>query len=112
LSNFGRTRVHLIDRAARILPFEDEDVSELVASNLERKGVIVHREVALEHLEHLPDAVRFSLKGKDGKVVAHEAERALLSVGRVPNLEGLGLDLAGVQQDPATGRVVLEGTRT
>ena len=112
LSNFGRTRVHLIDRAARILPFEDEDVSELVASNRERKGVIVHREVSLEHLEHLPDAVRFSLKGKDGKVVAHEAERALLSVGRVPNLEGLGLDLAGVQQDPATGRVVLEGTRT
>ena len=112
LSNFGRTRVHLIDRAARILPFEDEDISDLVAENLERKGVIVHRESALERLEHLPDAVRFTLKDKDGGLSTHEAAHALLSVGRTPNLEGLGLELAGVERDPTTGRVLLEGTRT
>ncbi len=29
LSHLGRTRVHLIDRAERILPFEDADISEL-----------------------------------------------------------------------------------
>ena len=37
-SNFGKTKVYIIDRQDRILPFEDEDVSSLVASNLENKG--------------------------------------------------------------------------
>ena len=38
-SNFGKTKVYLLDRAERILPFEDEDVAKLVADNLQEKGV-------------------------------------------------------------------------
>ena len=32
-SNFGKTKVYLIDRQDRILPFEDKDISSLVAGN-------------------------------------------------------------------------------
>lgn len=110
-SNFGHTRVHLIDRASRILPFEDEDVSELVARNLERKGVIIHHQAQLERIAAEPDAVRYLLRYEHGATEEVAVEKALLSVGRIPNIDGLGLDLALVERDER-GLVVLDGTQT
>ncbi|MCL4280801.1 MAG: NAD(P)/FAD-dependent oxidoreductase [Flavobacteriales bacterium] len=108
-SNFGRTKVHLIDRAPRILPFEDEDVSALVARNLERKGVVIHHQARLERLAAEPDAVRYLLRYDDGRKEEIDVEMALLSVGRAPNLENLGLERAGVELDDK-GRLRLDGT--
>lgn len=108
-SNFGCTKVHLIDRAPRILPFEDEDISELVARNLERRGVVIHRQARLEHIAAEPDAVRYRLRYDHGGSEEVAVEQALVSVGRVPNVEGLGLDLAGVERDD-NGLIVLNGT--
>lgn len=110
-SNFGQTKVHLIDRAPRILPFEDEDVSALVAGNLERKGVVIHHQARLERIEAEPDAVRYLLRYEDGRTEEVAVEKALLSVGRVANVDQLDLELAGVRRDD-TGNVVLDGTRS
>lgn len=110
-SNFGSTKVHLIDRASRILPFEDEDISELVARNLERKGVVIHHQAQLQRIAAGPDAVRYLLRYENGRTEEVAVERALLSVGRVANLESLGLDMADVDIDDKVG-VVLKGTAT
>lgn len=110
-SNFGSTKVHLIDRASRILPFEDEDISELVARNLERRGVVIHHQAQLQRIAAEPDAVRYLLRYDNGDTEEVAVEKALLSVGRVANLEGLGLDLAGVELDEK-GNVALMGTNT
>lgn len=110
-SNFGCTKVHLIDRASRILPFEDEDVSMLVARNLERKGVVIHHQAHLERIAAEPDAVRYLLRYEQGGTEEVAVEAALLSVGRVPNIEGIGLHLAGVELDDK-GAMRLEGTTT
>ncbi|HEY0977575.1 MAG TPA: NAD(P)/FAD-dependent oxidoreductase [Flavobacteriales bacterium] len=112
LSNFGTTRVHLIDRAERILPFEDADVSELIAHGLERKGVVIHRGARLEHIEAAPEGVRYTIAYEDGRREEVVVEKALVSVGRVPNLEGIGLQEAGVAFDPQKGLPVLVGTRS
>jgi dihydrolipoamide dehydrogenase len=111
-SNFGRTRVHLIDRAERILPFEDEDVSELVASQMERKGVVIHRGARLERMAAMPDGVEYTLAYADGRTETMHVERALLSVGRVPNLEDIGLEHTGVHMDKAKGLITVNDTRT
>src|SRR6185436_7803356 len=42
-ANFGKTKIYMIDRQPRILPFEDEDVAEVVARSFERMGVTIHR---------------------------------------------------------------------
>lgn len=110
-SNFGRTKVHLIDRAPRILPFEDEDVSALVARNLERRGVVIHHQATLEHIAAEPDAVRYRLRYGHGGSEEVAVERALLSVGRVANVDDLGLERALVERD-AQGNVLLSGTVT
>jgi len=111
-SNLGATRVHLIDRADRILPFEDCDVSDLVARNLERKGVILHRSAKLERIAIINGEVEYELVYADGRNEVVRVEKALLSVGRTPNVEGLGLELAGVSTDPINGSIQVNDTST
>ncbi len=96
-SNLGKTKVHLIDRADRILPFEDDDISELVASNLRKNGVIIHHNSKLERLDIVDGEVEYELSYPDSRKEIIRVEKALLSVGRVLNKEGIGLENAGVE---------------
>lgn len=95
-SNFGQTKVYIIDRKDRILPFEDEDVSEVVSRNMRAKGVTIHSEATLERIEVIDGEVEYELSYPDGAREVIRVEKALLSVGRTPNLEHLGLENAGV----------------
>jgi dihydrolipoamide dehydrogenase len=96
-SNFGKTKVHIIDRADRILPFEDEDISDLIASNLKSRGVVIHHKSKLERIEVVDGEVEYELSYDDGRKEVIRVEKALLSVGRTPNIEKLGLENAGVK---------------
>lgn len=95
-SNFGKTKVYIIDRAPSILPFEDEDISEMVARNLEEKGVTIHHSATLARMEVIDGMVEYELSYADGKKETIRVEKALLSIGRQPNIEDIGLENAGV----------------
>lgn len=95
-SNFGQTKVYLIDKADRILPFEDQDVADMVATNLEENGVVIHRGSQLIRMEHKDGGVEYELENKDGTREVILVDKALLSIGRVPNYEDLNLGNAGV----------------
>ena len=96
-SGFGKTKVHLIDKGNRILPFEDEDVVQVIEKNLENAGVVIHRNSQLTGLEVKNNKVHYKLEYDDGTVENFKVEKALLSVGRVPNIEGLGLEDLGME---------------
>lgn len=95
-ANFGKTKVHIIDRQDRILPFEDSDISALISHKMEEKGITVHQNAQLERLERKGDEVEYELSYPDGSREVIRVEKALLSIGRVPNIENIGLDKAGV----------------
>ncbi len=95
-SNFGKTKVFLIDKEERILPFEDEDISHAVAANLEDNGAVIHHGASLEKMSIVDGKVEYVLNYKDGRRETHTVEKALISVGRVSNHENLGLEAAGV----------------
>lgn len=95
-SNFGKTKVYIIDRQERILPFEDEDISKLISQNLTAHGVVIHSNAKLERLEKIDGEVEYELSYPDGSREVIRVEKALLSIGRQPNIEGLGLENAGV----------------
>jgi dihydrolipoamide dehydrogenase len=95
-SNYRQTKVFLIDKEERILPFEDEDISHAVAANLERNGVVIHHGASLEKMSVVNGKVEYVLNYKDGRREIHTVEKALISVGRIANTEHLGLDAAGV----------------
>ncbi len=88
-SSFGETKVHLIDKGDRILPFEDEDVVAVIEKNLEENGVLIHRNSKLVDMEIVSGEVVYTLEYTDGRVEKFTVEKALVSVGRIPNHEDL-----------------------
>ncbi|MCH8843454.1 MAG: NAD(P)/FAD-dependent oxidoreductase [SAR324 cluster bacterium] len=104
-SNFGRTKVYLIDKEERILPFEDADLVQVIEANLEERGVHVHRQSRLEEMGIVNGRVEYTLKFHDGRREVFNVEKGLVSVGRVPNYEDMGFEDAGVRLTPA-GHVV------
>jgi dihydrolipoamide dehydrogenase len=95
-ANFGQTKVYLIDRADRILPFEDDDVAQICAANLENRGVTIHHKSQLLDMKVVNGEVHYTIKHRHGGVETIQVERALISIGRVPNTSGLDLDKAGL----------------
>lgn len=96
-SNLGKTKVYLIDKADRILPFEDEDVADVVSENLEKQGAIIHHGASLKRMEIKDGEVEYELQYKDGDIEILRVEKALVSVGRIPNIEDLNLETVGVK---------------
>ena len=88
-SGFGKTKVHLIDKGDRILPFEDKDVVEVVEKSLEKRGVLIHRNSRLTEMKVIAGNVRYNLEYTNGTTEVFDVEKALISVGRVPNYENL-----------------------
>jgi dihydrolipoamide dehydrogenase len=98
-SNFGKTKVNLIDKGDRILPFEDADVVEIIEKNLEKNGVLVHRNAKLHHLEIRNGRVHYTIEYKDGSKQDFDVQKALLSVGRIPNFEKMWTDNVKIELD-------------
>ena len=110
-SNFGKTKVFLIDKEERILPFEDEDISRAVGANMESNGAVIHHGASLEKMSIVNGQVEYVLNYKDGRREIHTVEKALISVGRVSNSENLNLQAAGVVLNDK-GNIDDEHTRT
>jgi dihydrolipoamide dehydrogenase len=88
-SGFGKTKVHLIDKGDRILPFEDEDVVRVIERNMENSGVLIHRNSRLIRMEIKYNRVEYELEYNDGGKEIFNVEKALVAVGRTPNYEDL-----------------------
>ncbi|MBL7919224.1 MAG: NAD(P)/FAD-dependent oxidoreductase [Bacteroidia bacterium] len=96
-SSFGKTRVTLIDKAARILPFEDEDIADVIKQNLEANNALVHQGASLKRMEIKNGGVEYELEYYGGRTEVYQVEKALISIGRIPNIENIGLENAGVK---------------
>lgn len=93
------TAADIIDKADRILPFEDEDISRIVANKLQKKGVTIHHGAKLVSMKKMDSEVEYVLEyPKQGnRRETLRVEKALLSVGRVPYINGLEIEKAGVK---------------
>ena len=110
-SNIGKTKVYLIDKGDRILPFEDEDIAQMVTENLEANGVVIHKNSSLVRMEVKDGRVEYELEYTDGRHEIVHVDHALVSVGRVPNVKGLGLERVGVALNDR-GSIVDNDTQT
>jgi dihydrolipoamide dehydrogenase len=98
-SNFGQTEVHLLDRLRRVIPFEDDDVSDFVSENLRKNGVIIHHTASLRTVRKEKEHLEVVLDFDDGHSQVIEVDAILVSIGRVPNIEGIGLENVNVPVD-------------
>lgn len=104
---FGRlgSRVTVVEVLDRVLSGEDEDVSALVRARLEAEGVALRtgaRAVRVEAAGAGAPTVRLTVAPArgDGAEEVVEADALLVAAGRRPNVEGLGLEEAGVAFSP------------
>ena len=110
-ANFQQTKIHIIDQQPRILPFEDEDVAQVIASKFESMGITIHRASKLSRMRVIDDQVEYVLCSEEGVCEPIRVERALISIGRTPNTADLDLAAAGVAM-AKSGGVVVEQTRS
>lgn len=98
-SNFGQTQVFLTDHAERILPFEDDDISDFVSGHLKDNGVTIFQTAKLQDIRKRSDHLEVVLDFDDGRSEVVEVDTVLISIGRTPNVESLHLDSIGVSVD-------------
>jgi dihydrolipoamide dehydrogenase len=95
-SNYNQTEVHLLDRQHRVIPYEDDDLSDFVSHNLERNGVTIYHTANLRTIRKHEDCLEVVLDYQDGHSAVLEVDVALIAVGRAPNLDNLGLENVGI----------------
>jgi dihydrolipoamide dehydrogenase len=110
-ANFGQTKVYLIDRAERILPFEDADIARLCSKNLEKRGVTIHHRARLLSMRTVDDEVEYTIEHPTGGRETIRVEKALISIGRCPSTDDLNLPAAGVTLRPC-GHIEVQDTLT
>ncbi|MBN2873566.1 MAG: dihydrolipoyl dehydrogenase [Spirochaetales bacterium] len=100
LSSFG-VSVTVVEIADQVLPLEDAESAAIVQKALVARGVTFHTSARAERADVSAEDVTVSLTLKDGSTATVVADRLLVSVGRAPNTEGLGLEAIGVTMDRA-----------
>src|SRR5580704_12346291 len=89
--------VTVVEVLDRILPVEDEEISQFAAKAFVKQGMKIRSSTTVEKLEKGADAVTATLRTKDGKAETLHAERVVLAIGIVGNVENIGLEQAGVK---------------
>ncbi|MTD45296.1 dihydrolipoyl dehydrogenase [Conexibacter sp. W3-3-2] len=84
--------VQLFEGLDRVLPSEDADISKIAARQFKKTGIDVHTSTFVENVQTSDEKVTFTYGGTDG-----EADWLVIAAGRGPDVEGLGLDTAGVK---------------
>jgi dihydrolipoyl dehydrogenase len=104
---FG-SEVTVIEMLPTLIPQEDEDATKELAKQFERRGIKLHLQKQCTKVEE-----------RDGTLTVHfgesettEADLMLVSVGRGPVVEGIGLDEIGVEFDKRSGITADEHRRT
>lgn len=91
------SEVTIIEALDRVLPVEDKECSDVIAKSFKKRGMAVHTGARLESSEVLESRVRLTFTDRDGKSQTLAVEAVLSAVGRIPNVEDLGLEAAGVK---------------
>ncbi|MBC7566495.1 MAG: mercuric reductase [Pedobacter sp.] len=107
---FG-SRVTILEKSPSIMGREDDDVSEELTKILEDEGLEVLTGTNIESIEKRDGKIIVSLKLK-GKTKSITATHLLIAVGRTPQTDTLGLEIAGVKTDDRGNVIVNEKLET
>ena len=95
---FG-SQVTLLTHGTRILPKEDADAAAVICRQMERERMrILYSAVPLQVKKR--GSEKILLLSRDGREEELVCDVILVGIGRKPNVEGLGLEAAGVKFSP------------
>jgi pyruvate/2-oxoglutarate dehydrogenase complex dihydrolipoamide dehydrogenase (E3) component len=91
------SRVTIVERNDRLLHNEDLDVSEAITQLFQDEGIVTVANTSLGRVEGKSgQGVRLYGSRRQSQIIV-EGSHLLVATGRIPNTDGIGLDLAGVK---------------
>jgi len=104
-SALGRlgTEVLLLEALDEILPLEDEEISKACAREIRKQNVRIETGAKVEGAEASETGVKVTFNGE-----TEEFDYLCIAAGRGPDVEGLGLEEAGIERDER-GMVKVDG---
>ena len=90
-ARFG-SKVTLLEGLDRVVPSEDADISRVVARGFKAQGIEVLTKTLAENVSEAGGKVTYTAGGEE-----RTADYLVVATGRAPDVEGLGLDAAGIE---------------
>lgn len=103
-NSFG-TEVTIVEFLPRIVPVEDEDISNELARQYRKKGIKIMTNSSVLSTEVTPNGVKAKVKTENGEIEL-EADILLSAVGITTNLENIGLEENGIKTE--RGKVIVD----
>lgn len=100
------TKVTVVEFMDAILPREDKDISKEAERIFKKKGLTLLTGTSVESVDTKSAKCVATVKSKDGKTEKIECDIVLSAVGIATNIEGIGLEEAGVKTEK--GLVVVD----
>ncbi len=111
-ARFG-AQVTLVEGGPRIMGNDDPKAAEVVMSALREDGVDVRLNARVQRFDAPgSDGMKRVVIGTESGEETLQSSEILLAIGRAPNVDGIGLESAGVDFDPRKGVVVDDRLRT
>ena len=105
-NRFG-SEVTIVEMLPQLIPQEDADASKELLKQFGKRGIAVNLETTCDRVEETDNGLRVHYGGESNK-----ASLMLVSTGRGPTVEGIGLEDIGVEFDKRTGIAADEHRRT
>ncbi len=91
-------QVTVAEMLPRVLPLEDEEISQEVAKQFGRNGIKVKTGTKVEKVETEGEGVTLTIS-QNGQTEILKADKALIAIGVAPNSENMGLETVGVKTE-------------
>ena len=109
---FARAGVNVtMTTRSHLLSDGEPEISEALTQFLRDEGIAILDDLSYDHIEQTPGGVALSIQ-KEGRLQVIEAEQVMVASGRKPNIEGLGLEEAGVALNERGGIKIDDRMRT
>lgn len=92
------TKVTIVEMLPNIVDTMDQEIVQYLKYELENSGVNILTNSKVESFKNSNGKVKVRISDKDG-IKEIEVEKVLLSIGRKPNIKGIGLENIGVKFD-------------
>ena len=96
MRRFG-SKVSVLDLNKRLMSKEDEDVCQALQSLLEDEGIDILLNARIKRVSGRSGDSVSIVVDQDGTERVLHGSHVLVAAGRIPNTEGLGLELAGIE---------------
>jgi dihydrolipoamide dehydrogenase len=102
------SEVTILEAAPEFLSAADQDVAKEAAKVFAKQGLLIQTGVKIGDIKVSKKGVSIAYADKDGKAAKLDADRLIVSIGRIPNTDGLIADAVGLKLD-ARGFVEVDG---